>query len=186
MSPLKFVKAVSKTYFAERDKIRNRSKRWWSFTFIVFFSLFLFQIYAAYTDWQLLIVGQAIDNVNTLNPDEFWQTRVGALSLQGVVLLGVFIRFSAGQFRGRWFVRFGEVGEFIAFAAFARHSLWTQEVYAQFPAIYCGLPSLIGLTPAAAQWLSFFFFCWIFYKFAWIIAVTCETVRKQPQCPIRF
>jgi hypothetical protein len=84
MSPLKFVKAVSKTYFAERDKIRNRSKRWWSFTFIVFFSLFLFQIYAAYTDWQLLIVGQAIDNVNTLNPDEFWQTKVGALSWRAV------------------------------------------------------------------------------------------------------
>ena len=179
MNPLKFVKAVSETYFTERDGIRNRSKRWWSFTFIAFFSLYLFQIYAAYMDWQSLIVQQAIENLFTISPDEFWQNKVNAMYLQGIVLFGVFVRFLAGQFRGRWFVRFGELGELIAFAAFLKHYLWTIEVKSKlFDGYACSSPSLIGLIPAAGQWLLFFFYCWLQYKILWIIAVTWKTVRK--------
>jgi hypothetical protein len=179
MNPFKFIKAVSETYFAERSKIQHRSRRWWSVTFIGFFALYLFQVYAAYADWQILAVQHAIYGGIPINLDEIWQNKTAGMYLQGIVLGGIFIRFLFGQFRGKWSVRFGELGEYIAIAGFLKHFALTYEFYSH-PAYanHCGPSSLIGLIPFVSQWLTFFCFCWIVYKFTWIIAVTCETVRK--------
>ena len=176
MKLLKLIKSVSETYFAERDKIWNRSKRWWSFTFVCFFSLFLFQIYAAYTDWQLLVDIVRINDLTTPDLDQLWQIKVYALYLQGIVLFGIFTRFLSGQFRGSWFIRFGELSELIAFATFCQHYVLTIQVKSETAA--CGSSSLTGMVPFNSQWIGCFFFGWFIYKMIWIIAVTWKTVRK--------
>lgn len=182
MNPLKFIKNVAETYFDERAKIQHRSKRWWNLTFTCFFALFLFQIYAAYLDWQTLVVRQAIDGEMTINAGLLWQNYASAMFLQGIVLGGIFVRFLFGQFRGRWFVRFGELGELVAFAAFLKQFEWMREIHSH-PSLadYCGTQSLIGINPTVGQWLTFFFFCWVIYKFCWMVGITLETVRKNRQ-----
>ena len=176
MNLLKSIKSISKTYFAERDKTWKRSKRWWSFTFVCFFSLFLFQIYAAYTDWQSLVDIAGINDLTTPDLNDLWQTKADALYLQGIVLFGIFTRFLSGQFRGRWFVRFGELGEIIAFAAFCQHYVLTIQVNSK--TVACGSSFLTGMVPFNSQWIGCFFFGWFVYKMTWIIAVIWKTVRK--------
>lgn len=167
MSLRKFVKDVSETYFSEKDKSWNNSKRFWNFLFIGFFALYLFQIYTAYIDF---------NNQNLINPNEFWQTKLYAAYLQGIVLSGVFIRFASAQFRGKWFIRFGELGEFIGFAAFVRHLLWH---FSSSAGDYCtASPSIIGLTQINSQLLTLYFLGWFIYKTFWLIAVIWKTVRK--------
>lgn len=176
MSPLKFVKNVSETYFAEKGAARRGFKYAWDFLFIGFFALYLFQIYAAYVDWESLVVLQV---VNFIDPDDFWQTKLSAIYLQGVVLGGVFVRFLAAQFRGKWAVRFGELGALIAIAAFINHYLWTIDAQSKlFEGNACSSPGLIGMTPLNSQLLALFFLCWTLYKPTFLIAVAWKTVRK--------
>lgn len=176
MNPLKFVKNVSETYFAEKDKSWRSFKYAWDFLFIGFFALYLFQIYAAYVEWENLVVWQA---VNFIDPDEFWQTKLSAIYLQGVVLFGVFVRFMAAQFRGKWAVRFGELGGLIAIAAFFNHYFWTIDAQSKFfDGNICSSPGLIGMTPFNSQLLMLFFLCWALYKPTLLIALAWKTVRK--------
>lgn len=179
MNPFNFIRAASEIYFEERDKIRHRSKRWWILALIAFFALYLWQVEEIYANWTELAVRQAVAGETIYDLDEIWRMRASVIGLQGIVLGGIFLRFLAGQFRGRWFVRFGELAELIALAAFLNHAAWTHEVYSQPGyAHLCGLPSLIGLTHGAGQWLGFFFYCWILYKAVWLIVVAIETARK--------
>jgi hypothetical protein len=181
MNPLKFVKNVSETYFAEKSKSWRNYKYVWDFLFISFFALYLIQIYSAYIDWERLVVLHAVNKWewDFFTPDRFWQTKLSAIFLQGIVLLGVFIRFLAGQFRGRWFFRFGEFGGLIAIATLFNHYQWTVSVQSQFfQGNSCSSPGLLGMMPFASQWLMLFFFCWVLYKFTFLIAVTWVTVRK--------
>lgn len=178
MRPHKLFKEISETYFAEKDTVWSRSKRWWSFLFLLFFSLYLFQIYAAFMDWQPASNPMSFSETKDFDINIFWRTKVDALIIQGIVLFGIFVKFLTSQFRGRWFLRFGELGEVIAFAAFYKHYVWTNEVLSNLGNVYCGSPSLFGMTPFVSQWLGLFFFCWFIYKILWIIAVTWKTVRK--------
>jgi hypothetical protein len=167
MSPLKFVKALAATYFSEKDRLRDQSRRVWNSIFIGFFALYLLQIYGAYYEWQSVL------ELNRVDPDRAWQAKLSALYLQGIVLFGIFIKFLTAHFRGKWFVRFGESGELIAFAAFLRHFLRSMEN----PSPYYSrpldeIPNLCGVLIVA------YFTVWAAYKILRAFAVGWKTVRK--------
>ncbi len=179
MNPLKFVKATAETYFAEKTTAWRSLKYFWDAVFIGFFALYLFQIYAAYIDWSQLAALAVINNWNSIDPAALWQTKLSAIYLQGIVLFGVFLKFLSAQFRGTWFLRFGELGGLIAIAAFFQHYRWTVEVRSTFfEGSACSEPGLLGMVSFNSQWLMLFFFSWVLYKFIFLIAVMWKTVRK--------
>jgi len=168
----KLTREISETYFSEIEKCRKNSKRFWSFLFLAFFASYLFQIYSAYVEISY------ITDSNSIILDEYWQFKIDAIKIQGIVLTGIFIKFLSSVFRGKWAIRFGEVGELIAFAAFWKHVLWTSEINSQYSnGVYCGSPYLIGMN-WIGNWIGLFIFSRLFCKILLVIAVSWKTVRK--------
>lgn len=179
MTVKKFIKELSETYFSEKNKSWQNSRRCWSFIFASFFGLYLFQIYAADAEFQSFALWQSNAGEAFLNAEAFWQTKVSAIYFQGIVLSGIFIRFAAAHFRGKWFARFGELGELVGFAALVGHFRWTVGLRSgDFGGHACYSSGLAGMIPIGEQIISLFFLGWIFYKIFWLIAVTWKTVRK--------
>lgn len=173
MSAIKFIKKASENYFAEKDKCRHNSRRCWNFIFIAFFCVYLLQIYGAFVNYQTATVARM------MAPEDFWQIQITAMKIQGVMLFGIFIRFFSGHFRGKWSVRFGELGEFVAFASLLHHFNWILEKYHAFHSGEGGAPApLIGVPEIFGSLIIMFFYGWVFYKIGYVIAVMRETVRK--------
>lgn len=174
MNPLKFIRALSETYFYEKDKCRKNSRRCWNLLFIAFFSLYLLQIYAAFVNYEA-VAGYGPER---LNLEAFRQIQSRAIFLEGLVLLGVFVRVLAARFRGKWPIRFGELGELVALAAFYRHFEWTRELY-PIDRDFCGpTPALAGFPEFLGSLYLLFFLGLAFCKIVLIIALAWKTVRK--------
>jgi hypothetical protein len=173
MIPLKFVKHAAEIYFDEKEKVWQKSRSCWNFIFIAFCCIYLLQIYGAFINYQTAMVSRLMD------PEEFWRMQLTAMRIQGVMLFGIFIRFFAGHFRGKWAVRFGELGEFVAFATLLHHFNWIWEKFHAFHSGEGGAPSvLIGVPGIFGTLVIMFFYGWVFYKLAWMIDALWKTFRK--------
>jgi len=169
-----FIKNISATYFAETDKVWEIAKRCWHFIFIGFLFIYALQIYGAYINYPSVAA-----RFGGINADEFWNAQAKAMTIQGILLLGIFIRYLSAHYRGKWAVRFGELGEFIAFASFIYHLDWILEKYHAFHSGEGGAQqTLIGVPFIFGDLIVLFFFGWVIYKIAFVIAVTWKTVRK--------
>jgi hypothetical protein len=76
-------------------------------------------------------------------------------------------------------VRFGELGEFVAFASLLRHFNWILEKYHAFHSGEGGAPEPpIGVPGIFGNLIIMFFYIWVGYKTAWVIDVLWKTFRK--------
>ena len=174
MGLFQFIKNVSATYFSEMDRVWQSSKRCWHFIFIGFLLIYALQVYGAFVNYPAVAA-----KFGGIDPNEWWSAQVKAMYIQGIVLLGIFIKYLSAHYRGKWAVRFGEVGEFIAFASFLYHLKWILEKYHAFHSGEGGAPqTLIGVPFVFGDLIILFFIGWITYKIAFAIAVTLKTVRK--------
>lgn len=176
MTAKKFIKDLSEIYFSEKNKSWKSSRLCWNFIFTAFFSLYLLQIYAAFANYEVVAVA-ADSSSDWRNPEQFWAIQSQALYLEGIVLLGIFIRFLSTKFQGKWAVRFGILGEFIALAAFFRHFLWTHELY-PLSSGCVHAPALIGTPDFSGSLNVLFFLILALSKVFLIIALVWKTVRK--------
>lgn len=167
MKTLNFIRSWSEIYFSEKEKVLNTSRIWWFLILIFFLGSYILQIYG--------FVNFSNDSLSN-----YWAViRSHAVIFQSIVLFGIFVKFLSLQFRGRFALRFSELGEFIAFAACLKHYLLTIETYSTaFGGTACFTPPLIGVPHFAGGLILIFFMGWLFYKFNWVIAVTWKTVRK--------
>lgn len=178
MSPLEFVRKMSDIYFDEKEKCRRNSRRSWNFIFTLFFFLYLFQIFTAYIVWLDLAFYRLTDESAVLNIEEFRRLRLAALFFQGVVLGGIFLRFAAARFRGRWAMRVGEAGELIAFAALAGHLAWTIERRSYvFDGNGCFSSPLEGTHFYNGEIIVIFFLGWAIYKILLLSVAAWKTLR---------
>ena len=174
MELFQFIKNVSATYFAEMDSIRQISKRCWHFIFIGFLLIYALQVYGAYVNYPAVAA-----KFGSLYANEFWQAQIKAIFIQGIVLLGIFVKYLSAHYRGKWAVRFGELGEFVAFASFLYHLRWILEKYPDFRFGVRGVSQLLNGVPFIfGDLMVLFFVGWIVYKIAFTIAVTSKTVGK--------
>ena len=174
MGLFQFIKNVSATYFAEMDKVWQSSKRCWHFIFIGFLLIYALQVHGAYVNYPAVAA-----KFGGIDPNEWWNAQVKAMYIQGIVLLGIFIKYLSAHYRGKWAVRFGELGEFIAFASFLYHLNWVLEKYPDFHIGKRGASQfLTGVPFIFGDLIILFFIGWVTYKIAFAIAVTLKTVRK--------
>jgi hypothetical protein len=180
MTAREFIKDLTGNYFYERDQIRRSSRRCWGFIFVVFTAFFLLQIYGALVNWGVTVTYRALDGSGGFDSDSLWRHYRTAIFFQAVVLLGVFVHFVAAQFRGKWFIRFGEVGDFIALAAFCRHFQWTHELYplGSDPYICSSAPVLAGVPTPSATLIFLFCLGLAFCKVVVVLVLAWKVIRK--------
>jgi hypothetical protein len=171
MKSLNFIKNWIEMYHSEREK-GLRNARFFSlpiFLFVLF--LFVLQIYA---------LKQITDTSDSSISLQFLNGTIKALTFQITIVLGLFIRFLALKFSGRYALRFSEVGILIAFSAWLSHYIWTYQVISEIQRTtdLCFPPVLLYTPHLPASLLTLGFFGWVLYKIMFVIAVTWKTVRK--------
>ncbi len=166
-----FLKNWIETYYTQKEKNLNRSRVSSLLIFLLVFSLFTLQINS---------YNQLIRELDGQISSDLYSGIIKALVFQATIVLGLFVRFLALRFKGKFAFRFAEAGVLIAFFAWLGHFVWTNqwmEDASKFMPV-CFPPILLYTPYLPAVGLTFGFIGWFFYKIIFLIAVTWKTVRE--------
>lgn len=169
MHILEFVRNWSDIYYADKEKLQAKSKIYWTFVLLLFTANVCLQLYGLYLSRNDLI----------FDSYRFRSRQSTALIYQTVILIGFLIKYISLQYRSRFALKLGEVGELIAFSSCLGHRILTIQIHNEsFYGQGSYFEPLIGISPHIGSLILGCFSVWVIYKILWIIAVMWKTIRK--------